>query len=232
MQSAHVQPMFQSASLAKSATELEPPTIQLLSKRANIRGELCMGDRSIGIRSEIKRRRPHRRMKLSQYLQQHGAGSSVYECEDLLDYDEEDASPSYSSGPPLKVAHFGSYSAPLPPPGSATPSASSRPTDILSSLIAAQQADGSWQLSPALSQILSRTIQEVEQACPVGLKESPVVGVVWATVLVLAILEKKCKGQCDEWELIAMKANKWLKKQVLPGGAELSKFQESARAFV
>ena len=55
-------------------------------------------------------------------------------------------------------------------------------------------------------------------------------GVVWATVLVLAILEKECKGQRDEWELIAMKANKWLKK--LPGGAELSKFQEAARTLV
>ena len=106
------------------------------------------------------------------------------------------------------------------------------PPDILSSLIEAQQADGSWLLSSTLSQILSKTTQEVELACPVALKESPVVGVVWATVLVLVILEKKCKSQRDEWELIAMKANKWLKKQTLPKGVELSKFHESAHSLL
>ena len=122
---------------------------------------------------------------------------------------------------------------PPPPPGLVAKSSSASPTDILSSLIAAQQADGSWQLSSNLSQILGKSSQELEKACPVDLKGSPtLVGVVWATVLVLAILEKKCKGQRDEWELIAMKANKWLKKQVLPGGAELSKFQEAARILV
>ena len=122
---------------------------------------------------------------------------------------------------------------PPPPPGPVPKSSSASPTDILSSLISAQQADGSWQLSSNLSQILGKSSQELEKACPVDLKGSPtLVGVVWATVLVLAILEKKCKGQRDEWELIAMKANKWLKKQVLPGGAELSKFQEAARTLV
>ena len=122
---------------------------------------------------------------------------------------------------------------PPPPPGLVAKSSSASPTDILSSLIAAQQADGSWQLSSNLSQILGKSSQELERACPVDLKGSPtLVGVVWATVLVLAVLEKKCKGQRDEWELIAMKANKWLKKQVLPGGAELSKFQEAARSLV
>ena len=120
-----------------------------------------------------------------------------------------------------------------PPPPLAAKGVSASPTDILSSLIAAQQADGSWQLSSNLSQILGMSSQELGKACPVDLKGSPtLVGVVWATVLVLAILEKKCKGQRDEWELIAMKANKWLKKQVLPGGAELSKFQEAARILV
>ena len=135
--------------------------------------------------------------------------------------------PMMGGAPPPPRASAG------PPPGSVAKSSSASPTDILSSLISAQQADGSWQLSSNLSQILGMSSQELEKACPVDLKGSPtLVGVVWATVLVLAILEKKCKGQRDEWELIAMKANKWLKKQVLPGGAELSKFQEAARTLV
>lgn len=130
-------------------------------------------------------------------------------------------------------------SLPKPKPGrSAVPStpysaASTRPTDILSLLIAHQHADGSWQLSPAISQIFSKTMKEVEDACPVQLSgETPVVGVVWATILVLTVLEKKCKGQRDEWELIAMKAEKWLKKQVLPAGVETSKFYTAARSLV
>ena len=64
------------------------------------------------------------------------------------------------------------------------------------------------------------------------LKEGGVVGVVWATVLVLTILERRCKGQQDEWELIAIKADKWLKRQALPKGVEISKFYDSARSLV
>jgi hypothetical protein len=104
------------------------------------------------------------------------------------------------------------------------------PADILSSLIVAQQADGSWQLAPPLSNILSKTAKEVECACPVqSFGESSIVGVVWATILVLTILEKKCKDQHDEWELLAMKAEKWLKKQTLPN---VNKFYTAAQSFV
>ena len=111
-------------------------------------------------------------------------------------------------------------------------SSSTTPTDILSTLIAAQQADGSWKLSSTLSKILSKTEEEIKLASPVELKESPVLSEVWTTVLVLAILEKKCRGQRDEWELMAMKADKWLKKQILPEGVELARFFASSHGFM
>lgn len=118
----------------------------------------------------------------------------------------------------------------------ATPSAIpldvSRPTDILSSLIAAQKADGSWNLDSLLPKLLSKTEREVEEACPLKLKESLVVSAVWATLLVLAILEKKCKGQQMEWELLAVKANKWLKRQTLTGGVEMDTLHSCAISFV
>ena len=117
--------------------------------------------------------------------------------------------------------------APLIPPTLAAP------TDTLSSVIASQQADGSWQLSSVIFQILSKSKTEVEDACPVQLLgDSPVVGRVWATILVLTILDSKCKGQCDEWELIAIKAEKWLKKQVLPKGVDTSNFYSAARSLI
>ena len=117
--------------------------------------------------------------------------------------------------------------APLVPPTLAAP------TDTLSSVIASQQADGSWQLSSVIFQILSKSKTEVEDACPVQLLgDSPVVGRVWATILALTILDSKCKGQCDEWELIAIKAEKWLNKQVLPKGVDTSNFYSAARSLI
>ena len=101
----------------------------------------------------------------------------------------------------------------------------------LSSLIAAQQADGSWKLDSFLSTIISKSLKEIKDACPVKV-ENEAFGAVWATVLVLAILETKCKGQQEEWELIAMKADKWLKRQVLPEGADINVLHSSAQTLM
>ena len=107
---------------------------------------------------------------------------------------------------------------------------SERPADVLSSLIAAQQADGSWKLDSFLATILSKTMKKIEEACPVKLEKGG--AMVWATVLVLTILETKCKGQQEEWELIAMKADKWLKKQVLPSGTDISILKSAAKTLM
>ena len=101
-------------------------------------------------------------------------------------------------------------------------------TGILSALISAQKADGSWNLTSTILQILSKSVEELRLACPVELKDNAV----WATILVLAILEKKCDALHDEWELVAMKANKWLKKQTLPEGLELCTLFDSAHTVV
>ena len=105
------------------------------------------------------------------------------------------------------------------------------PTDMLSSIVAAQQADGSWKLNSSLAQILSKTVQEVGSVCPVELK-GDVIDVIWATVLVLTLLEKKCASQQDEWELIALKARSWLKKQPLPSGVEMDLFYTAAQTLM
>ena len=134
------------------------------------------------------------------------------------------------------AAPMGSRSVPLSCPHvpcdyAMSVSTPTHPTDVLSSIVAAQQADGSWKLNSSLAQILSKRAQEVESVCPVELK-GDVIDMIWATVLVLTLLEKKCASQQDEWELIALKARSWLKKQPLPSGVEMDLFYTAAQTLM
>jgi hypothetical protein len=114
-----------------------------------------------------------------------------------------------------------------------SPSDSSSPANILSSVIAAQKADGSWNLDFIVSaRLLSMTKDEIEEACPMDLKESPLVSAVWATVLVLTVLEKKCEQQEMEWELLAVKAEKWLQRQTIPGDTEIGAIRNCASIVI
>ena len=58
--------------------------------------------------------------------------------------------------------------------------------------------------------------------CPIECKG--IVATLWATVLILTLLRKKYSSQQDEWELIAMKAKSWMKKQALPSGIIVQDF--------
>ena len=112
-----------------------------------------------------------------------------------------------------------------PPPKPAT--ASFAPSDALTALINAQQANGSWVFNPSLAQHLGKPLKELEDACP-----KDVMSVAWATVLVLTLLKKKFSGQQDEWELIAMKAESWLKKQSLPSGMSIEDLLKAAKQLI
>ena len=102
-------------------------------------------------------------------------------------------------------------------------------TDSLSSLISLQQADGSWKLDDVIAKVLSKSLKELSDACPV--KCDGGVSTVWATVLCCVYLELKHPSQKDEWELIAMKAELWLDGQSLPAGADLNKMKDAAKKF-
>ena len=103
-------------------------------------------------------------------------------------------------------------------------------TDSLSSLISLQQADGSWKLDDVIAKVLSKSLKELSDACPV--KCDGGVSTIWATVLCCVYLELKHPSQKDEWELIAMKAELWLDGQSLPAGADLNKMKDAARKLV
>ena len=85
---------------------------------------------------------------------------------------------------------------------------------VLSALISLQTAEGYWWLDQNLAKVLQRNLSDLEKACPTT-------GTVWATMLALIALEKKFEATKDEWELVAMKAELWLKKQSLPNIKDL-----------
>ena len=102
--------------------------------------------------------------------------------------------------------------------------------DPLSSLVSLQQADGSWKLDDVIAKVLSKSLEELRDACPV--KCDGGVATIWATVLCVVYLELKHPSQKDEWELIAMKADLWLDGQPLPAGADFKKLKVAAKKII
>ena len=100
-------------------------------------------------------------------------------------------------------------------------------SDKLSALVSLQQAEGWWKLDATLAVVLSKSLPELEVACPVVFQGD--VRQVWATVLALVYLEACLTGQRQEWELVAMKAEFWLGGQNLPAGSTLHALKVAAR---
>ena len=113
-------------------------------------------------------------------------------------------------------------------PVSSAASAKSSPISNVAGLITAQNINGSWTLDSSLAQQVGKSLPELESACPTKCKGA--VASVWATVLALCLLRSRYSSQQDEWELIAMKADSWLKKQSLPAKVTLDQlFQEAKK---
>ena len=113
-------------------------------------------------------------------------------------------------------------------PVSSAASAKSSPISNVAGLITAQNINGSWTLDSSLAQQVGKSLPELESACPTECKVA--VASVWATVLALCLLRSRYSSQQDEWELIAMKSESWLKKQSLPAKVTLDQlFQEAKK---
>ena len=97
----------------------------------------------------------------------------------------------------------------------------------LTNLITAQKVDGSWALTSSFAQLVGKSLSDLEAVCPIERKGAG--ATVWATVLAVSLLRA---SQQEEWELIAMKAESWLKKQTLPLGYTLEQlFQAAQKQF-
>ena len=100
----------------------------------------------------------------------------------------------------------------------------------LANLITAQQVNGSWTLNSLLAQHIGKSLTVLESACPI--ERNGTAASVWATVLAVSLLRARYSTQEDEWELIAMKAESWLKKQSLPSGCTLEQLFQAAQKYL
>ena len=100
----------------------------------------------------------------------------------------------------------------------------------LTKLITAQQANGSWALNSLFAQLMGKSLDALESGCPIERKGT--VASVWATVLAVTSLRTRYSSQQDEWELIAMKAESWLRKQSLPSGCTLEQLFMAAQEHI
>jgi Vault protein inter-alpha-trypsin domain/von Willebrand factor type A domain len=89
---------------------------------------------------------------------------------------------------------------------SPVPAHPARPFDALITL---QRADGTWDLTAELADILERPLRELERALPLTSGDPNHAERAWATALALAWLEARPE-LANEWELLADKARDWL----------------------
>ena len=98
-------------------------------------------------------------------------------------------------------------------------------------IVSLQQANGSWLLNDQLAGVVSKSVEELKSCCPVSCDDT-VMANIWATLVVIELLKKKYPSMLDELELVIMKAEQWLHKQVLPSGVNLANMKEGAIKIV
>ena len=108
--------------------------------------------------------------------------------------------------PGPSCSHVTPPKATMPPPANHAPR-KGRPLDCL---VALQQADGSWDLTEELAEILGRQLQELDKYLRNAIGDPSEARRAWATALALVYLEKQAAEWQDEWELLAEKAERWL----------------------
>lgn len=98
-----------------------------------------------------------------------------------------------------------------------TPTSAMRPLDRL---VALQRADGSWDLTPELADILGVPFAALLEPAARALGDPDEARRAFATALALAFLVKRAAANADEWKLLAAKATRWLAgvKAVPAGG--------------
>lgn len=105
-------------------------------------------------------------------------------------------------------------------------------TQSLLSVISLQKASGSWNLTDQLVALCSTSRDDLIKGCPKEIAVTTAEGkLLWATALALVLLMGKYVDQKDEWEMIAEKGTKWLKKN-LPSTDAFAKVLKSAAAVV
>ena len=116
------------------------------------------------------------------------------------------------------------------PPCSSVSQRAPQPQTSLSALVTLQQANGSWCLDDSLAHQLGKGRSELEGACPVQCVG--MMAAVWATVLALCAMQTRHQDKQEEWELVAGKAEGWLKRQALPSDLTMDQLHAAARKCI
>ena len=100
------------------------------------------------------------------------------------------------------------------------------------SVISLQKASGSWDLTDQLVSLCGTSRDALIKGCPKEIAVDTAEGkLLWATALALVLLMGKFLDQKDEWEMIAEKGSKWMKKH-LPAGVRYENVLEAAATTV
>ena len=100
------------------------------------------------------------------------------------------------------------------------------------SVISLQKASGSWDFTDQLVSLCGASRDALIKGCPKEIAVDTGEGkLLWATALALALLMGKFMNQKDEWEMIAEKGTKWLKKN-LPATITFAQLLEMAATAV
>ena len=84
------------------------------------------------------------------------------------------------------------------------------PTRPMYALVALQCADGSWELTRELADVIGRNLTELEGALRDATGNREDIRRAWATSLAIVWLEACAPGARTEWRLLAAKARQWL----------------------
>jgi len=104
----------------------------------------------------------------------------------------------------------------------------------LDRLIILQKANGSWSSDQQLSSVLNVTIEQLIGSVPNAVKKkgAHVAEIIWATSVAVSYLETYCTGEQVEWEILAEKARKYLKKELVKIGSKSADMMSSAIQFI
>ena len=99
-------------------------------------------------------------------------------------------------------------------------------------VISLQKASGSWDLTDQLVSLSGTSRDALIKGCPKEIAVDTGEGkLLWATALALVLLMGKFLDQKDEWEMIAEKGSKWMKKN-LPAGVKYENVLAAAATTV
>ena len=99
-------------------------------------------------------------------------------------------------------------------------------------LVTLQKASGSWDLTDQLVSLCGTSRDALIKGCPKEIAVDTAEGkLLWATALALVLLMGKFLDQKDEWEMIAEKGSKWMKKH-LPADVKYENVLEAAATTV